>query len=71
MKLDPQRPEVFVVRGKEDERRFAWQIRRFGGVVLGCSQTQYHNIYEAKVAGIEALRAFVAGNVKPQQTSLR
>lgn len=56
--LDPNRPEVFVVRGDEDEHRFAWQIRRFGGVVLSRSHTPYHSILEAEAAGHEALKAY-------------
>lgn len=57
---DPNRPEVFVVRGIEDERRFEWQIRTFGGVVLDCSRVRYDTIQAAQVAGRQALQTFAA-----------
>ena len=56
---DPNRPEVFVVRGTEDERRFCWQIRRFGGLVLDSSASRYDSIHAAQSAGRKALQAIV------------
>jgi hypothetical protein len=57
---DPNRPEVFVVRGIEDERRFEWEIRRFGGVLLGCSRARYDTIQDAQIAGRQVLQVFSA-----------
>ena len=53
---DPTRPEVFVVRGTEDERRFEWEIRRFGGVLINCSRARYDTIQDARAAGRQALQ---------------
>ena len=57
---DSSRPEIFVVRGVDDERRFEWEIRRFGGVVLDCSRARYDTIQDAHAAGRQALQAFTA-----------
>ena len=49
-----------MVRGVDDERRFEWEIRRFGGVVLDCSRARYDTIQDAHAAGRQALQAFTA-----------
>ena len=59
-KVDPNRPEVFVVRGVENERLYKWEIRRFGGVLLQDSSARFETRQAARNAGIQALEIFEA-----------
>ena len=57
-KVDPNRPEVFVVRGVEDARLYEWEIRRFGGILLQASSARFETRQAAQSAGALALEAF-------------
>ena len=48
-------PELFVVRPSEWSRDYAWQIRRFGGVVLMTAPSGFPTSTAALEAGRSAL----------------
>ena len=59
LKIDPNRPEIFVVRGVQDARLFTWEIRRYGGVLLQDSDARFTTVLGAESAGQQALSVFV------------
>lgn len=63
-KLDQPRcfgaPELYVVRHPESEHAFAWQIRRFGGVVLAMGDAGFATSSAAREAGRRALESLEA-----------
>ncbi len=48
-------PEIFVVRRTSFPDPFAWEIRRFGAMVLDRSDTGFSSIALARAAGRTAL----------------
>ena len=48
-------PEVFVIRRASASRGYGWEIRRFGGVVLDRSSTDYSTMQGARSAGHSVL----------------
>ena len=52
-------PQVFVVRLAVD-RRFAWELRRFGSIVMSRSVETYGSAMLAKTAGERALANIAA-----------
>ena len=50
-------PEVFVVRGPAVGLGYGWEIRRFGGMVLDSSSTNYSTMQGARSAGHSALNS--------------
>ena len=54
-------PEVFVVRQPSTNRGYGWEIRRFGGVVLDRSPTDYPTMHGAQSAGNAALGSRICG----------
>lgn len=64
-KVQPDLPEVFVVRRAENERRFEWQIRRFGGVTLDRSSEMFDSVQAAQIAGRQALKVFASVTGRP------
>lgn len=48
-------PEVFVVRSPSTPGQYAWEIRRFGAVVLDRGAVAYPTVRAARAGGQEAL----------------
>ena len=47
-------PEVFIT--KAGDKTFAWELRRFGGVLLQRGDVEHSNRAAAEAAGAEALK---------------
>lgn len=57
MPKDPTgKPALFIVRGGERSNDYAWEIRRFGAIVVARSSRGFKGLVAARHAGEEALR---------------
>lgn len=54
---DMMAPELFVVRLVPSAAAFAWEIRRFGGIVLKRAETGFASAEQARNAGILVMAA--------------
>lgn len=63
------RPELFVVAA--GHRAFAWELRRFGGVILERGLERYSDMVAARADGERALAALCAEPDLPQFTKQR
>ncbi len=53
--VDPRTPKAFVVRLPWPSNRFAWEIRRYGMILLSKSDGDFASALEARAAGVAAL----------------